>query len=686
MGLESSKSGKRKTTALVDALREVFIEPKGRLSYRDILNLSSSYSQGKSDFLSETRRFMEERFSGQILHVVKTTRAFESAEIDVERVNLVRDSVCSWVSMVYGTLGHEEVPEAGHRKEIVELECVGAIESLKTITETLQSHAQVIDAVTKVLLPLNRKCYFMDREMNLVEKTYYKMLFKALKKCKAGMRRFVGLVLLVSNITLACGGRFDGADEFSAGIRYFLKVLDGFGMKSKVLASTRELIAEQDFHILFAQRNDFEAVSRYFGEQKYIYPSRFHRNVEALVLAKLYSDFDESFILDRLAKLEGLEFALMLFVKGGIKHKLLKVYERFIECIRSNFREHFRIYIVNREVLRIFDDEEFRSISRSFFEGFFESSDVCIQVSDFVDQSLGVAPDDAYDVIACITEESKNPENFLKELQQRLSLRLLSGSSDLERETRFLKHLKRMHSENMASMVSDYRNKEPSLLLMTMCKWPAFRTENVSLPDSHPVALFKREVEVRLRESRKRVSWMDSLSKVRFELFGRTLEATLFQYSILTKVVQHGKVIARSQFHVYFESSDSSGVASTVRIERSAIKVPKAYSGQFSSLLGSVLLQTEEFFVLNPYFTGPIACKYEFQSCPDESEDDCSYNVRAFYEAKISRALKRSKEMTLEELQNRVGDIELDEMKKYLTGLQEKGFVELSGNKAIYCP
>lgn len=679
MGPGTSGGAKEKMKELRDVLREVFMRTDSHFSYRDVLNISSACTGYGS--LTEIRMFMEERFSKQILHIAEAAGSFENIEIDVRAMGLTGDSVCKWVSMIYGNLEYDQllVPDCGS-------DIFRAIQLLKIIVETLQSHTQVVGSMSKVLLPLDRKCYFMDREIGLVEKIYHKMLFKILRKCRMGISKLLGLSLLASNIILSCASDIDGVDAFSESIRYFLHVLDGFGMKNRALLSTRDLIAEQDFHNLEVRKTDFETVFNYFKDQKYIYPMRLHKRIERLVLSRLYSDLGEAFVMDRLDKAEGLKFIVPLFARGGIKNKLLHVYKGFIGRIGSSFKEFHQNYTVNCKILEMLDDEDFRNASKAFFGGFFESKENCRQVSDFVDHLLRTGEDKGCDVVARITGESKDPEDFLKELQQKLSQRLISGLSDLERETRFLRLFKRMHNEKMLCMVNDCKSREPSLLLMTMCKWPIFRTEDVPLPDNHPIIRFRREKEAECKESRRRIFWIDSLSKVRFKLFGKILEASLFQYNVISNIIYLGTVVPRSQFHEYLKESAVDDVVSTVKVKKSSIRVPKFYAEQFDSLLENILLQTEEFFVLNPCLTGHIGIRYGLHKCVDEFEQDRSYSVKAFCEANICRIMKRAKEMVLEELQNAVGEIELDEMKKYLMDLEKKGFVVISGNKVAYCP
>lgn len=79
-----------------------------------------------------------------------------------------------------------------------------------------------------------------------------------------------------------------------------------------------------------------------------------------------------------------------------------------------------------------------------------------------------------------------------------------------------------------------------SLLLMNTSRWPAEAQVTVALNVPSEVRSIKRNIEERHRDQKMKISWVDCLSRVEAELYGRDVEMTLLQYLLLQNVLRKG--------------------------------------------------------------------------------------------------------------------------------------------------
>lgn len=691
---------------LVNAVSE-FLENKQESRYRprDLLSLSISCISHKKEALSQFKMILLKKFEGEVALVQKRLEIYKNPTFDVDKTV----DFAEMVSQVYQAFENTATGPADSNPEDFRSICLLSIKNVKIFRSIIESSIKETKLLTNCLLPVAVKVYFLDQKIDYFEYTFKKMLLKVLKRNLEAVKMFVRYCLLIckraSSMSLIV--------PFLGDLKYLLNILKIFGIKSRVLRSSRPLLIEQDISLLSGNRGSFNMVSRYFESQKCIFSANFARKIEERVLYTLYSDMDDISIAENLEHLDRCSSIYTIFQRAGLKDKLMRAFSLLLPQ-RLNAKtlpalvDQLKLI---ESILEIFNDKNFEDYYLAYFTHILESPSNCMEIAGYIDDAMRngascPAKDDIFDLFIEIVEKSVNPEIFLTELQKRLAIRLLCHRSDvirsalqertihafIERELSFLKKFKKMHSENMTKMVGDLQifMEQRSInvhspLLMTMCKWPMFSVEDVGISSDNPISKYKSDVFDMLKADRKTVSWVDSLSTVSIAVFDKTVMLSLFQYSIVLKLVENGLEVGNASYNQIFHMKPK---LCTHFIKEEDLSVPKTYESQFNCLLDDLIIMQSGLCVLNPFFTKLNYTRFdiEFHSSVFIESNDVSYNPQAYNEARVAKLLKRFKSLSVADLLSSVGDITESDLRKTLARLQEKEIVEMSGENAKYCP
>jgi len=704
---------------LRSSLKMLIYSPE-KVCFREVMELSASLSD-KCAFISELKSFILEEFSLELNNVLGQTVTFENTNINIENLKFVNRS---WVDSVYSpeqsykpgkALDVDECKtETDVQKttnfngSVEEVKCEKAVSILKSIAELLEMQFSNIKLLEKILLPLNKKCILFDRQVNLIEYIYLKALYKKIKRNKKGIQGMLSLVLIIGNCILSKDKNSNadrqgdvkmnaGREVFFRQFSYLLNILKSFGLKGKFLWNSKDLMIQHDYNILKKQKTDFCKVYQYFKNQGKNYSKHFDRKVEKFMLKKLYSDLDDSIIISKFLTFENntghndIRYIYKIFNKTGNKKGLLDIYEKFISTACKSFTDFVKIFKVNNKILQAFKDENFERVYCLSIEKFFECLDNCQKASDFINDimnghSLAIEHQvyEVFNIIVFLVEKSKTSDIFLSELEKKLSLRLFSyDKNEIEqrfvKEFEFIKLLPRAQNEKMACMISDFskpiKEDENSVLLMRVCKWPVFKTHDVIF-DNNKISEFKRCFEDKMKSSKKKISWIDSLSFVKVELFGREIVLSLFQYGVVLKIMKEG------------EKCVDDALCTSYKMSKSGLDVPKVYLSQFRLLIKTVLFEDEGYYMISQNPIQPPKSPIEFFDSSNDEFGSFSYNLKAFYEAKISKILKKKKTLLLDDLQRKLSDlnvIDKNQVREYVEGLVQKGIVEFDEKSNVVC-
>ncbi|ELA42001.1 uncharacterized protein VICG_01018 [Vittaforma corneae ATCC 50505] len=690
---------------LVNAVSE-FLDNRQESRYRpmDILSLSINCISHKKESISQFKVILSKKFEEELDIIQKRLDVYKNLTFNI-------DSTSDFVNMISQVYQSSENPAVNLVDDAVCLHgtCLLSIKSVKAFRNIIESNIKEMKLLSNCLLPLTDKVYFLDQKIDYFEYIFKKMLFKVLKRNLEAVKLLFKYCLLickrVSDVPLI--------EPFLDDLKYLFNILKKFGIKKNILKSSKPLLIEQDISLLSSNRNDFNMVSNYFESQKCVFSVKFAKRIEKGVLYTLYSDMSDALIAKNLKCLDRCRSIYSIFQKAGLKSKLMNAFSLLLPQRLSAklFTSLVDLFKLIEDILENFNDKSFEDCYLTYFVHILESLPNCAEIADYVDDVMksnisNVVNDKVSDLIIDITGKSGNPETFLAELQKRLAIRLLGyrrgiinstsptniAQAFIERELVFLRKFKKMHSENMTKMIGDVQafiNQKSanahSFLLMTMCKWPMFKIEDVNISPDCPISKYKSDVFDMLKADRKTVSWVDTLSTVSISIFDKVITLSLFQYSIILKLIENGSKIDSAVYDQIFNMKPK---FCTYYLKEGDFFVSKTYKPQIDYLLDDLIVMQNDLYILNPFFTklNYTGFEPEFQSPISIENDDASYNHQAYNEARIARLLKRHKSSSLTDLLSNIDDVTEDDLRKALARLQEKEVVEVVGQNVKYCP
>ena len=567
--------------------------------------------------------------------------------------------------------------------------------SASLIHDTLNDIFRIENLLCKCLFPLNMNSYFLDLEMPYIEKVIKTSLFKKLKNQFNTIGNFICFAVLAYKELLVTQPS-DATIEFASHIKFLLNVLKSFNLRDKTLKYSKNALISSYVNTLQPLVDDFIFISNYFQSQKSIYPRKFKNKIERAVLNKLYHSINIDFLSTQLPM--NIESIYYIFCKGLLKDKLLEAFSKLLygNIESQNFEKFVNTFDAVKIIIQKCPDKDFESIFKKYFETISESPKNCDEMAKYVDSAIKDNKNiDNLKIIAEIIDMSKNPELLLKKLQQQLTFRLLDlfkgRTGDLNLEMRFLHFFEKLfHSENMKSMIKDLESSEPGLLLMKMCKWPMLCTKDIDLPNDNSIIVRKNDIVQQLKNEKKRVSWVDALSFVNVLLFDKEVKLSLFQYSIINKIINEGSfynsnTLTRSNASLIPLSSSS---YSTLFYKNLNDFVPQCYIDQFSCLLNDLILFQENLYILNPFFEKRdfLNFKCKFMSTNASNDTDHSYSVEAYNQARVSKILKTIKKGTFDQILENIPDLSIDNLKITITELEAKGICEIHDDNVTFCP
>ncbi|KAI5168754.1 hypothetical protein PAEPH01_0392 [Pancytospora epiphaga] len=576
---------------------------------------------------------------------------------------------------------------------------------LNDILDLDVKYSRFIGMATEILLPIDTRVRFMDRHIGKIEKSYRGVMHNSSRKHRDQFVCGIATMLLY----VKAGARMDLLYPNIKRIFHFLRV---YGVKRYCLRTVRKILAGQDRFILKDSVDDYELVKEYFRKRKEQFGVGIYTGVESQALKGLYAQHDISKILKILKStvvLQGasndeiernntmLLFVYYIFYKAGLLDRLLEAYITFLNTKASDrlVYELHAIYMKNSVVLYFLNDKKFLTASENYYNSICDDPLNIKYISDWVDTSLRRIDLDSMDLfkfVIFIIQKSKTPETILDILRVNLGNRLINKKSIIKNEYMFLEGFRRMYSRNMYAMIEDTitskwitdecsaMEEENGCLLMKLCKWPEYKAEDVGTFElMKPIELHRSRIEKELKDKGKRVRWLDVLSRVNIEVFGRRVEVTLFQLSILLKLAGgNGEVDDK-------EEKRPKVVVSGEINKGEILSVPSIYQGQFKLLLNAGIVQFENgCYKLSSNFKGVsfVPGKYEESGCSGDMEDSFDISTsKAVLESRVMSAMKKKKKVSKEELLKLVpaGDNVLEE-------LIEKGYIEIERDIVLYIP
>lgn len=632
----------------------------------EILNLSKNCVRIKKKTLLALKGVVSENFLEQLKTLELLLRRYEE-----EYSNL-----------------KERIPDETIRKYM--FECYNILDTIFSDT----------DKLSKYLLPINLNSYFLDIKMPYIEKVVRRLIFRKLKEYRNNLGHLIIMSIISYEDVSSSGNHSEYLlnESLARSVKFMIKTLNSFNLRNKAFKYSEDIFMKKYLEDLKPSIHNFTHISNYFQNRTSICPSKLKKKIEKKTLNQLYCDFSLNFESNVL--LENIKSLYYIFCTGDLKNKLLEAFQKLLNSdIKSiSFSSFIHHCQIAKLIVESCPDDDFFSCLQKYFENLAESQNNCKEIAIFVDSTIKNEENiDNLKIIADIIDLSKNPELLLSELQQMLTFRLfnlfkkskIDISDQISKESMFLSFFKKpYHSENMCSMIKDLENSNNNVLLMKMCKWPVFAISELEFPSDNPISLQKKLITESLKDDKKRVSWIDSLSFVKIRLFEKEAIVSLFQYHILNKLINEGIPLdshpsAKSLQFLPFISSHS-----TVLHENLADCIPLLYIDQFNCLLGDIIIKQDDLFILNPLFKKNdfLDFKYRFISSSTYTDVDYSYNTDAYNQARVSKILKKLKNLTFESILENLPDMNIETLKLVITELENKGICELKGGNILFCP
>ncbi|KAM0680400.1 hypothetical protein GINT2_001460 [Glugoides intestinalis] len=681
---------------LLDAVTN-YIDDRKETVYtqRDLLTISTKCTSQKTVFIRKLKKSLKLRYKTKLDIFTEHLKYYNENNI------LIDNSLGLFkiVADVYEYKKSEYFDKIQEGAELYKVHqganlCHFTILSTRIFKEIIENLTSEVKTLSQCLSPVNKLVYYSDQEIGYIEKIFRKVFFSILKKNMQKLKLFIAHSLLISKAILK---KMDiGIDMFSLDIKYFLGILHGFGLSSKALKGSQKALAQIDIRELEEIQDNFILVFSYFKTQKYVYSKSFEDQIEQLVFHTLYEHSKLEFIAKSLLDLEQSMAIYTIFIKSSLKYRLIEAFDsllpRYLHAFM--FLEFTDKHAIIKRLMTTFNDKDFNDLYAKYLEGLLDSPINCSELAAFVEsafdglQSLKLYS--SFDLIVEIVKCSKAPELFLKELQERLTIRIMKARSVLvnnmssngnaehfKTEMLFLAKFEKMYSENMCCMIRDLlnikRDNQNSLFLMTMCKWPVFQTSNIFLPIDDLICKYKSKISNELKEERKKISWVDSLSTVIVEIFGKKVRLSLFQYSVVLKLADN-LIINKDKMKPVLDFIES----------------PEAscYKAQFNLLLEDLIVFSSGSYSLNQCFEkSDYTCfNLQFQSAEPLVVHDTSYNVQLYNEAKVTKIMKKVKQTAFSDLKKSITALNEEELRKTLQRLHEKEIVVFDGQSAVYCP
>ncbi|EOB13605.1 hypothetical protein NBO_65g0009, partial [Nosema bombycis CQ1] len=267
----------------------------------------------------------------------------------------------------------------------------------------------------------------------------------------------------------------------------------------------------------------------------------------------------------------------------------------------------------------------------------------------------------------------KDKDGFELALRKNLAERLFSESSSIDEEEEFLSYCiqngNKIASNRLETMISDFKERfiynNCEMVLLRKFQWPEYSITNLSIKGLDQEK--KKFAERLLKNERKRLIWVDSLSSCDAEIDGKVFKISLIQYNILNNIMKTGKI----------EKDE-------VSEEHKSL-----YDLHFKELINkNLLIREKSTFKINTSCTEnefiPKKVVLKEQSYDQSLEDD-----RKFYSAqldcKIMKICKKSKTIKIKALSVAL-KLEKNVLMKRLEELKKKGYLDVVGEDVLYIP
>jgi hypothetical protein len=267
----------------------------------------------------------------------------------------------------------------------------------------------------------------------------------------------------------------------------------------------------------------------------------------------------------------------------------------------------------------------------------------------------------------------KDKDGFELALRKNLAERLFSESSSIDEEEEFLSYCiqngNKIASNRLETMISDFKERfiynNCEMVLLRKFQWPEYSITNLSIKGLDQEK--KKFAERLLKNERKRLIWVDSLSSCDAEIDGKVFKISLIQYKILNNLMKTGK-IEKDEMPEEHKS---------------------LYDLHFKELINkNLLIREKSTFKINTSCTEnefiPKKVVLKEQSYDQSLEDD-----RKFYSAqldcKIMKICKKSKTIKIKALSVAL-KLEKNVLMKRLEELKKKGYLDVVGEDVLYIP
>lgn len=151
-----------------------------------------------------------------------------------------------------------------------------------------------------------------------------------------------------------------------------------------------------------------------------------------------------------------------------------------------------------------------------------------------------------YEFVGFLFSIINQKEQFELQLREKLCLRLINSKNvNLDEEDRFIETIKNntdfVYVYKLQNILEDFRQRNIinnyEIMLLKKFQWVEFINEDCDLEEFNEIR--NTYQEKMLRNEKKRIIWMNSLSSVEVELFSKNITLSFLQYDIIKKILDN---------------------------------------------------------------------------------------------------------------------------------------------------
>ncbi|KAK6090473.1 hypothetical protein P3W45_000570 [Vairimorpha bombi] len=372
---------------------------------------------------------------------------------------------------------------------------------------------------------------------------------------------------------------------------------------------------------------------------------------------------DENSVIKCLEEKRDLEFVSFLFEVNKNKYEIIiskYIEERYRDLFSGNTKTDEEY--VDRILSMYKEHKKFNKIVKAVFLKKFEELNIeyerCVRI---LDKKISIRNDELFEMIGSLFTFICDKDAYKYKLRRALCLRLINSSNiQLEDEEYFLKVYKKtardIYFYKMNDVLEDYKKRiiylNSEIMMIRKFQWVEFENGNVSIDELEEL---KNKYEDQIAKyERKKIVWMDYLSTVEVEIYGKNILISLIQYKILTNLEKNWKT--------------------------------EPYKQNLQLLIDKGLIITRDCkLVINEdcNCTNFLINDHLLKQLSSSISNNKIYIGNEILDSKIMYLLKRNKTLSNEEIY-KLSDKDL--VKERLNILEKKGFIEIKDESINYLP